>query len=73
MSAATCEPPEAHRHHEWHWLRLPGMNRWYCAQAKNGRLWTGPGNKSAREAWLQGWRYVGPALPPEDPETGGGR
>ena len=68
---ATCEPPEEHRHHEWHWLSQvdihPRPMQW--DMRLGAWLLTGP-------AWDQiaypeqmhagGWRYVGPAVPPQE-------
>lgn len=67
---ATCEPPEEHRGHEWHWLRLgdakPEVAMWYPSGdwmlAGSSLLFT-PG----RMAEL-GWRYVAPCILPQGEE-----
>lgn len=72
MSAATCEPPPEHRGHEFHWLRLgdekPEPANWHLSGdwmlAGSSLLFT------ARHMAEQGWRYVAPAIPPQEGEGG---
>lgn len=65
---ATCEPPPEHRHHEWHWLRPtwtdePTRMRWWPTMQAYALL----GHYRSPEAlYNDGWRYVGPAEPPQE-------
>lgn len=68
---ATCEPPSGHRGHRWHWLRCddedPEPHEWWPKKRLwvDEAYWTTPERKFA-----QGWRYVGPAIPPAEGEGG---
>lgn len=71
MSAATCEPPPEHRGEPFHWLLVPerGMKpfplEWdslYCTYILNCA------HECPRELYKAGWRYVGPAIRPQEGE-----
>jgi hypothetical protein len=60
----TCEIPDKFRHSQWHWMRHAGDQKWFVAEARNGKLWSGPQNLGAVAAYNYGWRYIKPAEPP---------
>ena len=66
MNNGTIDPPLKHRDHQWHWARHEQNNLWFVFEARNGFMWNGPRHMSAATAYSEGWRYVGPALPPAE-------
>ena len=63
-SQTTIHPPAKHADQQWHWTRHEGDDKWFVFEAKDGRMWNGPGHMGADYAYAVGWRYVGPAMPP---------
>ena len=65
--AVTCAPPPEHADKEWHWLRYedspPEPVRWHGHFWERAGYWLDP----SRTHEL-GWRYVGPAIPPQEGE-----
>jgi hypothetical protein len=61
----TCEPPEEHMPHTYHWLQ---HGEWIePAYWLQGRAWMILGTscvESADHMAEIGWRYVAPAIPP---------
>jgi hypothetical protein len=62
--ASSLHPPLEHADKQWHWARHEGDNKWFVFEARDGRLWNGPGHMSAEYACAVGWRYFAPAYPP---------
>jgi hypothetical protein len=67
---ATCEPPPEHRGVEWHWLRHEPTQilirvRWV---SERRAYFSGDRHWSAAETYGCGYRYVGPARPPQEGE-----
>lgn len=68
---ARCEPPPEYRLHRWHWLvrrdfsQEPMIWEWGVGR----ELWIGrPAAEIAAEGLAEaGWRYLGVAIPPEQP------
>lgn len=60
----SLHPPAEHADKQWHWARHEGDDLWFVFEARNGRMWNGPGHMSADYAYAVGWRYAGPAEPP---------
>jgi hypothetical protein len=73
MSAPTCAPPPEHAHHDYHWLRQ-GENKPVPVDWAVGSWWNLPGRcddpVDPDEAAAEGWRYIGPAIPPTEGEGG---
>ena len=70
MTVPTCNPPAELAHKQWHWLRHPEGDLWYCSEVRDGKLWLGPGWVGGETAYRGGWRYWGPAeTPPERMEA----
>jgi hypothetical protein len=69
MSAATCEPPEEHQGEPFHWLQCRGR-RAEPAEWQSGRwCFCGSGAGYMPESLAEwGYRYVGPAIPPQEGE-----
>lgn len=64
---ATCEPPPAHRAVEWHWLKTRGANPEPMQWSNSDGVWRwGVSFFSPHEIHACGWRYVGPAVPPQE-------
>jgi hypothetical protein len=67
---SRCEPAPEDRHHRWHWLRRADVARpaEYCRYRNSEPLWAvGQYMDSGTASWMYecGWRYVGPAVPPD--------
>ena len=61
---AALHPPREHADKQWHWARHEGDDKWFVFEARDGRMWNGPGHMSADYAYAVGWRYFAPAYPP---------
>ena len=71
VMTTRCEPPEAFRHHRWHWLQYksaaePDVFRWDSVTF--GGVWCPHFLRMWRpeEAAAEGWSYYGPAIPPTE-------
>ena len=72
MQRETCEPPPEHADKAWHWVQIPPMSQLQVV-CWDGRLWYEAGvlsETSPADAAGEGWRYVGPAIPPTEGEGG---
>ena len=68
---ARCEPPPEYRAVRWHWLIRdeeygPEPMRWAENSERSPGFWiTRHWHYAPDEMAALGWRYLGPALPPE--------
>lgn len=67
---ATCEPPPEHAHEPFHWVvadhgRVEPM-RWRGGSDPAWSYIGGQGIVRPKTAAALGWRYVGPAIPPQE-------
>lgn len=64
---ATCEPPQEHRDKPFHWIgyksQPPEPVHWY----RDKWVMLGhDGHTSPEDMYRTGWRYVAPAVPPQE-------
>lgn len=60
----SLHPPPEHADKQWHWARHERDDKWFVFEARDGRMWNGPGHMSSDYAYAVGWRYFAPAYPP---------
>lgn len=68
MMVDRLAPPPEHDHQRWHWIetKFGVMPASWIPMIGSG-LWNISGNTKAANdpSVLRGWKYIGPAIPPE--------